>query len=201
LSILEKHAKNAKVAPMTNVTIAVESDTLTRFQQHVQALGLTVPESIVILIEEELKNATPAGVKRPKKSELYRNYWESFCTRFNRDRKPLAQSWFTFVSGVRGITYRLAFAKDQRLRIEVYLDDGNATDNLKRFQQLLSKKSEIETALGTELQFEPLDGRQACRIALYGQGSIDADWEPMLQWMGEWLRKFEDGFGPYLQAM
>ena len=87
------------------------------------------------------------------------------------------------------------------MRAEVYIDRENPEENTRLFRALEAHRTELETALGDELTFEPMDGRRACRIALYRTGTIDDDWAPLLEWMATWLQKFETTFGPKIKEL
>ena len=66
----------------------------------------------------------------------------------------------------------------------------------------MSEVSEI--APGEELEWEPLQGKTACRIAVYRpESSIFASegaQDEMLRWSIERLLKFKEVFGPRLQS-
>ncbi len=51
------------------------------------------------------------------------------------------------------------------------------------------------------LQWEPLDGRTACRIAVYTDGDVtERDrWSKLLQWRVDRLRLMERAFDPLLE--
>jgi hypothetical protein len=59
-----------------------------------------------------------------------------------------------------------------KLRTELYIDFGDADANMVQFERLAGIKEEIEASYGAPLVWEDLPGRQACRIADYGQGDI-----------------------------
>ncbi|MGV3523465.1 MAG: DUF4268 domain-containing protein [Candidatus Sericytochromatia bacterium] len=82
----------------------------------------------------------------------------------------------------------VSFASKNRLRLELYIDKENEAANLFVFHYLKSCKIEIEDALGYELEWEELPGKQACRIAVYTQGSIKSSGEDLAQlvnWVAE----------------
>jgi hypothetical protein len=66
----------------------------------------------------------------------------------------------------------------------------------------LRRRSEIEQQLGVELEWERLDERRACRIAVYRDGEIDADSETLSEiqkWKIQNLLKFKSVFPSFVQ--
>jgi hypothetical protein len=123
-----------------------------------------------------------------------------------RNLSPQGQNWLVLASldKSRPDIARLvaSFARRKRLRIEVYLDYGDREQNKQRFEQLLKQKDEIERRAGEPLEWERLDKRQACRIAVYTKAQIltDADSQVLLQWAAKrsksLYRAFETQFAP-----
>ena len=72
------------------------------------------------------------------------------------------------------------------------------------FDQLFERRTEIESEVGEELEWERLDDRRASRIAVMCQGSIE-DNEDTLKviqdWMVERLLKFKEVFAPRLDEL
>ena len=56
---------------------------------------------------------------------------------FTNARAGQPQNWYTFSSGVRGYVYSFSFAMGGRLRAEVYIDSGDADQNLHAFETLM----------------------------------------------------------------
>ena len=73
--------------------------------------------------------------------------------------------------------------------------------NKQLFDSLYGRRTEIEGKFGANLGWERLDARQACRIALHTEGSIDdseQELEKLRVWMIENLLRFKGVFSPYL---
>jgi len=68
------------------------------------------------------------------------------------------------------------------VRVEVYVDSGDGEENLHLFDQLLQN---LEAEFGQPLEWERLEGKRACRIVAYREGSIDGSSED-LQEFHEW---------------
>lgn len=87
----------------------------------------------------------------------------------------------------------VSFASKNRLRLELYIDKENEAKNLSIFRYLKSCQNEIEEALGYELEWEELPGKQACRIAVYTQGSIKSSGEDLAR-LVNWVAEKAPGF-------
>ena len=197
MSVLERYARSSGDGGNRTWSITIPSSTADAFERRVEQLGLTVSEAVAYLIQEELQ--APA---RPKdRGELYREFWEALLLRLGRRHKPLKQSWHSFAAGYRGLSYALCFARGQKVRVELYIDTEDAGENSRMFRALEAQRRDLERGLGVGLTFEPMDGRRACRIALYRPGTIDDAWEPLIDWMVEWLPRFEETFSTAIKSL
>ncbi len=123
-----------------------------------------------------------------------------------RNISPQGQNWLVLASldRSRPELARLvaSFARRKRLRIELYLDSGNKDENKQLFEYLFSRKNEVEQIVGEPMEWERLDNRQACRIALYSRAQIlkDADSPTLLEWAAKkatsLYRAFDPEFSP-----
>lgn len=141
--------------------------------------------------------------------EKYRSYFQRLIDElrdthhFTNARVGQPQNWYTFTSeNSRIYTYSTSFAKGGKVRVEIYLDCGDKTENEQLFDRLVAQKQQIESAVGSELSWERLDNRRASRIALYRDGSIDSDSETLAdiqRWTVQNLLKFKAVFPTYIQ--
>lgn len=74
---------------------------------------------------------------------------------------------------MRGFTYGFVFSQNNRVRVELYVDLGDAAQNQHALKWLMLQREEIEREFGASLGWEPLEDKRACRVALYRDGSID----------------------------
>jgi CBS domain-containing protein len=90
------------------------------------------------------------------------------------------------------------FTRSKELRIELYLDCGNKDQNKQRFDELLARKSEIETIIGEPLTWERRDDKRACRIAIYIKAQIQKGTEnlALLDWSAQKAVAFYKAFAP-----
>jgi hypothetical protein len=145
------------------------------------------------------KNEEPSEIR-----QKYRAYFQGLIDelrtqhQFTNARVGQPQNWYTFASeNSRIFTYSTSFAQRGRIRAEVYIDCGDKAKNEALFDVLYASKAEIEAAMGAELDWERLDNRRACRIALYRDGDIDVTSEVLddiKRWSIAALLKFKAVF-------
>ncbi|MCX7049755.1 MAG: DUF4268 domain-containing protein, partial [Candidatus Sumerlaeota bacterium] len=113
------------------------------------------------------------------RADAYRRFFQRLIDElrekhhFTNARTASPTNWYSFSSGVAGFTYAVSFASGRRVRSEVYIDRGDQEENKRVFDDLQASKKAIEKELKSHLQWERLDDKRACRIALYRDGSID----------------------------
>ena len=141
-----------------------------------------------------------------ERGEQYRQYFQELIDElreqyhFTGARKAQAQNWYTFSSGHKAFAYSHSFARGGRVRTEVYIDN-NLSDregNKAVFDQFWEDREAIEAELGYSLEWERMDDKNASRIAVYRQGSIDDDvseLENIRQWAVQELLRFKEVFG------
>ena len=158
----------------------------------------------VICEPEEEENQPPAsGSALPERYQKYLTFFQGLLEELNRRhftraRKAQPQSWYTFSSENSNVfTYCFSFNLHRRVRAEVYIDTGNASKNKQLFDALFAEKQAIESAMGTELLWERLDGKRASRVAISRPGSIDApteELEELQPWAITNLERFKSVF-------
>lgn len=115
------------------------------------------------------------------KSEKYKSYFQDLINelrdthRFTSAKAGQPQNWYAFASGISGINYGANFCQGNKVRTELYIDYGSAEDNEACLDYLLESKQQIEEEFGTQLSWEPIDGKRAARVAIYCDGSIDSE--------------------------
>ncbi len=155
----------------------------------------------------------PPGVTRipSDRSERYRNFFQPLIDtlrekhRFTNVRKAQPQNWYSFSAGYgQRVTYGANFTGQRQARIEVYIDDGDSERNIQLLERLEEHRGEIESGVGETLDWQRLESRRACRIALDRPGSIEDDAKTLAEiqnWMIDQLLKFKQVFEPRLSEL
>lgn len=142
--------------------------------------------------------ATPRG-------EAYRAFFQSLVDvlrvkhKFTGIHSAPPTSWVCFASGVSGITYGANFAKGDRARVEIYSGRSDAATNKSLFEALAADKAAIEKEFDCPLEWERLDEKIGCRLAIYRKGTIGdspAQLDEIRQWMIDHLLRMKKTFGP-----
>lgn len=96
-------------------------------------------------------------------------------------------NWFSFSWVLTG---------DGSLRIELYIDAGDAPTNKGYLRALLARRQEFEQAAGFPLEWDPMEGRRAARVSVarpLGPNPPDEDPE-LLAWAVRALLGLNDAF-------
>jgi len=148
------------------------------------------------------------------KQRAYQEFFTSLVQKVREKRpgftsatKGLPQNWFSFPAGRTGFSYSVSFARQSRMRVELYIDMGDADKNKSAFDRLRSEQEQIEneTGPGLNLEWERLPERRACRIAAYFEPvAIDSppeDLQNAMEWAIETLMQFDSVFRPRIAAL
>jgi hypothetical protein len=160
-------------------------------------IGDSVPAPLFRVVSEpnewqkRVRVATGA-TKGGGKAALYVEFWTRFLQRlrtehpdWTRATEPQTQNWMSMPAPIKGGSYyAVSFAAGGRLRTELYIDSGEAEESLRIYEHLAAQRAVLESAYGGPLEFEPLEGRRACRIAVYRTGAVTERerWEDFIDW-------------------
>jgi hypothetical protein len=143
---------------------------------------------------------------------VYQQFWADLLAGYKRafpsQRSANAaspQGWITVASAGRsGFAHNVCFARNSRMRVELYIDTGDGVVNKSAFDQLMAERGAIENAIGETLSWERLDHARASRIAVYRPGQV-TDSEPNrtrhIEWGIAMVDRFRQVFGPRLQRL
>lgn len=133
--------------------------------------------------------------------KLRQSYWTEFRAHLEESeppfslRNPWEKAWYRISIGRShfGINCKISKQKN-RLAVELYFDPEHAE---KYFDMLKQDKEEIEAEIGSELEWERLEGKNACRIAIYNRSANVEDrdkWKEQFNWLEDNLYSFYDVF-------
>jgi len=136
-----------------------------------------------VVFPNEWRKSTKGALKiePSEKMEKYRIYFQELIDslrlehNFTNAKKGQPQNWYSFSSGFSGIVYGMSFALGDKVRVEAYIDMGDRERNKNLFDSVVKDKEQIEKSYGSPLEWERMDEKKACRIAIYREGSIEED--------------------------
>ena len=152
-------------------------------------------------------NAPAVSERQERYREFFQPLIDSLRERHRLTNFPKArpQNWYTFRAGYgKGIQYGANFTGQKRARVEVYIDEGQKDHNIWLLEKLEEHRAEAESVLGEILDWQRLEHRRACRIALDRPGSIEDDPDTLAevqQWMVDRLLKLKQAFDPKLAEL
>ena len=120
---------------------------------------------------------------------------------------PGPRNYLTFSAGISGVSFGWTFHQGPEFAVELYISTSDGAENDRIFTELKENQSEIEENLGTELTWEPLPEKQACRIKQARQIEDriteldDEQRHDLIQWGVEAMDEFQDEFEPRISDL
>jgi hypothetical protein len=118
----------------------------------------------------EAKAVAKEKREKSERHELRRAFWTDLLNsareqRFNlhNNISPGDSNYVGTSAGQSGLFYNYVIRKGD-WRVELYIDVGDPDKNAAIFKRLAQRRSEIDSACEATLQWEPLEGKQACRV-------------------------------------
>ena len=151
-----------------------------------------------------------ASGAKTERGEAYRAFFQSLIDElrekhhFTNARVGQPQNWYLFSAGISNVGFGANFASKGRFRTEMYVNFPTAETNKAIFDKLEESRLTIESEFGETLDWERLDDKQACRVAIYRPGSIDDTQETLDEiriWAIGHLLRFKKVFGPRLPGL
>ncbi|MBU2894942.1 DUF4268 domain-containing protein [Colwellia sp. D2M02] len=160
---------------------------------------------IGISAKEADEKETVVELKNRHKVRL--GFWEqaleamrdSDCNLFD-NISPTKDHWINAGSGVRSCPFALIFGTKEA-RVEFNMSRSQTEDNKFMFDLLLTKKQEIESKFGAELEWLRLDDKKASRIQFRKEfdGYNNENWPEIIKWLVAEMIKFEKALKQPLQ--
>jgi hypothetical protein len=146
---------------------------------------------------------TPRGLAQ---QEFFQGLIDRLRTdhRFTQAKKAQAQSWYSFASGIGGVSYTFSFVRGDQVQAETYIDRLDRSWNKWIFDTLLRERHFIEEEFGEPLLWQKLDDKRASRIAARRPGSIEATSEELRnieQWGIDSLLRLRSVIGPRIAEL
>lgn len=157
------------------------------------------------------------GVQAGPESErhsLLRRFWAGMQSSFRADSsdwagrgKPSTDAWMTFKSRM-GVQFNVTFCRPgniRQLRCEAYVYTGDKESTAILYEALKSRRHEVESAFGEELEWSRLEGRKASRISSYFPEPIGFEeedrWPLAQKWAVSALGRLRSAVDPVLNDL
>ncbi|QKY21836.1 DUF4268 domain-containing protein (plasmid) [Halolamina sp. CBA1230] len=145
--------------------------------------------------------------------QAYKSFFTDLVEAYSEHRpgwsklKPGTRSYLTFGAGKGGVSFGWVFHQGPEFCVELYMSRSTKEENEAIFESLRGSKDEIESNLRTELVWEQLPDKQACRIKWPQE--IDAriteltsgQRADLIEWGVETMGNFQDEFEPRVSAI
>ena len=143
--------------------------------------------------------------------EIRKHYWTYALVQIHKAHgnpgsfsnvNPSTDNWINGFFGISGF-YLCCVANFDSARSEVVFAKAKKSENKAAFDALHQHKDEIESKLGTKLQWNRGDDIKSSKVFIQLDGvSIENedDWPQMAQFHAEWSKKFYDVIVPYIKG-
>ena len=150
-----------------------------------------------------------SGDSSETRFEIRKRYWTYALTQIHEAHgnpgsfsnvNPSTDNWINGFFGIGGF-YLCCVANFDSARSEVVFARAERSENKAAFDALYQHKSEIESKLGTELQWNRGDDIKSSKVFIQLDNvSIENedDWPQMAKFHAEWSKKFYDLIVPYI---
>ena len=149
---------------------------------------------------KEVREAA-AAVGLSEREIQYQAFWAALIEKLGAHhpeligRTPWPRAWFPTSTGVSGVNLNFVFNR-KAVTLELYFGSSSEELNAQRFENVRALRTYFEELVGEPLSWEELEGRKACRVAIYGPE------EPSIldkQAWGSYLSWFEQAFAKMIR--
>lgn len=165
------------------------------------------PTDLLFYLRDESENNIDDD---DKYNLLRRRYWAyalSIIEEKNEENgtfsnvNPSKDSWLSGSFGIGGFTI-CCVVNYLGVRVEVLFGKKNKQENKNAFDNLYKHKNEIESTLGTTLQWKSDDDNKTSKVFIELKNvSIgnETDWLQMANFQASWVKRFYDVIIPYIK--
>jgi uncharacterized protein with ParB-like and HNH nuclease domain len=163
-----------------------------------------------IISETEAQKKTVVKNKTKNiRQELLSKFWNELLIEINQHTdlthglsldKERTDHWLSIGSGVSGIVFSMVITT-RNTSLELGIDVGSKEQNKKIYDNLMTRKTNIESTYGAELEWHRLDKNKRC-IVTHKVHHInyynELHWKAIIDFFTQNLPKFVNVFRPYL---
>ena len=120
--------------------------------------------------------------KATPRQQLYHQFFQNLLANlkaeapnFTSSNKVDNENYFKCSAGRAGFSYSFSFTQNNRFRIELYIDTGDAETTKKAFDLLIEDEGSIKEEFELTVDWDRLDEKRACRLSVYYPQSISID--------------------------
>lgn len=171
------------------------------------------PAPLLTLIVGPSEESRVVGETKRELAERHfirKDFWTSLLerarprTRLHSGISPGHDTWISTGAGKSGLAFSYVMTKHAS-GVELYIDRGRDLDdeNMQIFETLFAGREEIEREHGGPLDWQPLDGRRACRIKHHVEGGYrdDQRWPEIQDAMIDAMISFERALKPHIDRL
>jgi hypothetical protein len=139
----------------------------------------------VVALPNDWQKSVRAATAGPvgSKNELYLQFWTKLLDRIKSEHPAWTravggrQNWLWLTAPIRGCGLNPVFGVKGKIRQELYIDRPTSEQCRAVFDALYARRDEFEAAYGRPLEWDPLEGRKACRISESSEGDVQNEGE------------------------
>jgi hypothetical protein len=171
------------------------------------------PAPLLTLIVEPSEETRDVGETKRDLAERHfirKDFWTSLLerararTRLHGGISAGHDTWLGTGAGRSGLAYTYVMTQ-HRSGVELYIDRGRDAEeeNMRIFEALFAQRGEIEAAYGGPLEWQPLEGKRACRIREnFDGGYRDQDrWPEIQDTMIDAMIRLERALKPFINRL
>lgn len=177
-------------------------------------IGDSVPAPLLTVIVGPSEEAREVGVVKKDIAErdfIRKDFWTGLLKKSNEKTKlfsnisPGQHSWIGTGSGKKGLAFNFVI-RQHNGSVELYIDRGSEAkeENERIFDFLFGNKAKIEADFGSDLLWERLENRRACRISfeikIAGYREPDK-WDAQQEAMVDAMIRLEKAFKPFIKRL
>lgn len=154
-----------------------------------QIIPMRDAEEYIISMAAKTQDEAEAQTAKTRRHRVRKEFWTELLKEMNsrselfRNISPGQYPWISTGAGVGSIGFNFWATRDYG-RAELYIN-READENLSIFRALQARRDEIERDFGEPLEWDEMEGQQACRIKAETPGDIydREQWPQMIEFM------------------
>jgi hypothetical protein len=176
-------------------------------------IGSSEPAPLLTLITGPSQEFLEIGASKKEMSERHELRYQFWSQLLEKQKEktnlfsrisPSKHNWIGTGSGISGVVYNYVIWQD-KAAVEIYIDRGEDGENQRIFYSLAANRENIEKSYGAQLDWQPLEGRRACRIRapeIVDGGLKTAEkWPQLQEKMIDQMTRIEKAFKPYISDL